>query len=212
MKVKCPICKYDVSMCQCMFGGSAHPDRSKRREVVLDHLYLLSQEQINHIIGLQKRWQTSYGDEEKNNILKELESTERGEGGFGSTGRQTMNEEKQIEEIASIIQSVAERHHSIWCKELAKIIYNAGYRKQSENTVELPCKVGDTMYVISRYYTNDYKVFECVVSDISIYIKNTFVRLLGKGNIIFAINAEEINRTVFHTKEEAEKAIKQNKE
>ena len=27
---KCPVCKYDISMCQCMFGGSAHPDRSKK--------------------------------------------------------------------------------------------------------------------------------------------------------------------------------------
>ena len=58
-------CKYDISMCQCMFGGSAHPDRSKRREVVIDHLYLLSPKQIEHIINLQRRWQTSYGDEEK---------------------------------------------------------------------------------------------------------------------------------------------------
>lgn len=62
---KCPVCKYDISMCQCMFGGSAHPDRSKRREVVIDHLYLLSPKQIEHIINLQQRWQTSYGDEEK---------------------------------------------------------------------------------------------------------------------------------------------------
>lgn len=69
---KCPICKYDISVCQCMFGGSAHPDRSKRREVVLDHLYLFSQTQIKHIISLQRHWQTSYGDEEKNKILEAL--------------------------------------------------------------------------------------------------------------------------------------------
>ena len=72
MGENCPICKYDISMCQCMFGGSAHPDRSKRRDVVLDHLYLFSQKQIEHIISLQRRWQTSYGDDERSRILEEL--------------------------------------------------------------------------------------------------------------------------------------------
>ena len=71
-ETKCPICKYKLGYCQCMFGGSAHPDRTKRREVVLDHLYLLTDEQIKHIIKLQKQWQTSYGDNERSRILEEL--------------------------------------------------------------------------------------------------------------------------------------------
>lgn len=75
-ETKCPICQYILGYCQCNFGGSAHPDRSKRREVVLDHLYLLTDEQIKHIIELQKRWQTSYGDSERSSILNEL----KGEG------------------------------------------------------------------------------------------------------------------------------------
>lgn len=69
---KCPICKYKISMCQCMFGGTAHPDHSKRKAVVKDHLYLLSRKQLKHLIKLEKRWQTSYGDKEKQLILKEL--------------------------------------------------------------------------------------------------------------------------------------------
>lgn len=72
MNNKCPICRYDICHCQCRFGGSAHPDRSKRRTVVLDHLYLFSEEQINHIVNLEKSWQVSYGDAELNEILKEL--------------------------------------------------------------------------------------------------------------------------------------------
>ena len=32
MEEKCPICGYKISQCQCTFGGSAHPDRSKRRD------------------------------------------------------------------------------------------------------------------------------------------------------------------------------------
>lgn len=68
----CPICSYTFDHCQCRFGGSAHPDRSKRRRVVLDHLYLLSPEQLAHVIKLQEYWQTDYGDEECADILKQL--------------------------------------------------------------------------------------------------------------------------------------------
>lgn len=70
--MKCPICNYDIKHCQCRFGGSAHPDRSKRRRVVLDHLYLFSAEQIEHILELEKHWQTSYGDEERSQIREDL--------------------------------------------------------------------------------------------------------------------------------------------
>lgn len=55
---KCPICDYKISSCQCLYGGSAHPDRSKRIHVVFDHLYLFSKKQITHLIELQKYWQS----------------------------------------------------------------------------------------------------------------------------------------------------------
>ena len=69
---KCPICNYRIDMCQCRYGGSCHPDRSKRREVVLDHLYLFSQEQIAHIANIQRQRQISYPDKEREVISKEL--------------------------------------------------------------------------------------------------------------------------------------------
>ena len=62
--MKCPICDYEIKDCQCVFGGTAHPDRSKRKIVVFDHLYLFENEQIEHLIDLQKAWQISYGDDE----------------------------------------------------------------------------------------------------------------------------------------------------
>jgi uncharacterized protein (DUF2225 family) len=71
-KQKCPICSYKFKQCQCLFGGSAHPDRSKRREVVLHHLYLFSQRQINHIVKLERYWQISYGDNERADILTDI--------------------------------------------------------------------------------------------------------------------------------------------
>ena len=73
MKEKCPICDYDIEHCQCRFGGSAHPDRSKRQSVVKDHLYLFSDKQVRHIIELERYWRTSYLDEEKEIIREELE-------------------------------------------------------------------------------------------------------------------------------------------
>ena len=70
--MKCPICDYDIEYCQCMFSGSAHPDRYKKREVVLDHLYLFEPEQVRHIIDLEKHWQISYGNPELKEIYEEM--------------------------------------------------------------------------------------------------------------------------------------------
>ena len=69
---KCPICNYKIDMCQCRYSGSCHPDRVKRREVVLDHLYMFSQEQIAHIANIQRQCPISYPDEDRENIRKEL--------------------------------------------------------------------------------------------------------------------------------------------
>ena len=78
-KFKCPICGYQIGMCQCRYGGSAHPDRNKNREVVLQHLYLLSKPQLNHVIYLERFWRISYGDDERKAILKKLESEGKNE-------------------------------------------------------------------------------------------------------------------------------------
>jgi len=72
-KKNCPICDYPFDMCQCRFSGNAHPDRSKRARVVADHIYLLSDGQIEHLKQVQKRWHIVYDDEEMNRILAELE-------------------------------------------------------------------------------------------------------------------------------------------
>ena len=72
---KCPICEYELHECQCIFGGSAHPDRSRRIRIVKDHLELLSQKQVGHLIQLEEWWQTSYVDQadvDEYNRLKEF--------------------------------------------------------------------------------------------------------------------------------------------
>lgn len=52
-KTLCPICEYPIDKCQCLYSGSAHPDRSRREKVVLDNLYLLNKRQIKHIQKVQ---------------------------------------------------------------------------------------------------------------------------------------------------------------
>lgn len=68
----CPICEYQFKECQCMYGGSAHPNRYNRERVVLDHLYLLSKKQIAHIQKLQEYQCASYSDAERTKEFNEL--------------------------------------------------------------------------------------------------------------------------------------------
>ena len=70
---KCPICGYPLNHCQCLYDGNAHTDRNKEREVVLDHLYLLSEAQLRHIIKLEEYWHISYANMERTAILERLE-------------------------------------------------------------------------------------------------------------------------------------------
>lgn len=71
-KELCPVCKYELETCQCLYSGSAHPDRHKRYEVVINNLYLLTETQLRHIISLQQFRRVSYIDDEKDKILQEL--------------------------------------------------------------------------------------------------------------------------------------------
>lgn len=67
----CPICEYSIEHCQCMYGGTSHPNRDLRMEVVFQHLYLLSEEQLKHIIKLQERMNIS-AEGEYTRILNDL--------------------------------------------------------------------------------------------------------------------------------------------
>ena len=69
-----------------------------------------------------------------------------------------MSKEKQIEEMARIIcrdynggicatDGFVCNYNCEWT-QIAKHLYNAGYRKQSENAIEFPCKVGDKAWFV----------------------------------------------------------------
>ena len=61
---RCPICEYEMQECQCIYSGSAHPDRSRRTRIVKDHLEMLSPKQVGHLITLEAFWRTSYRDDD----------------------------------------------------------------------------------------------------------------------------------------------------
>lgn len=68
----CPICEYELQQCQCIYGGPAHPDRGRRRDIVLHHLDMLSVKQIGHIVALEAYWRISYGDPEDEKEYQEF--------------------------------------------------------------------------------------------------------------------------------------------
>lgn len=127
-----------------------------------------------------------------------------------------MSKEKQIEEMArdmcdSCREAVTAEECQLNCcdgvRQHAEALYARGYRKQSENVIELPCKIGETMYVVSRYYTGSWEIFKCKVDSITMYGTHTFISLISvKGNFTFGENVSSINKNVFFAEEEAKKA------
>ncbi len=129
-----------------------------------------------------------------------------------------MSKEKQIKEIAKDLCRLTELHCDCGngrpCFRVlkkAEALYDAGYRKQRENAIELPCKIGDRIYRLNRlctavteatvkaiYYTEDKKD----------YPKSHLVIQydLARGRV--RVNFSEFGKTVFLTREEAEARIK----
>lgn len=120
-----------------------------------------------------------------------------------------MNKEKHIEEIARIICGMKNccdecMWNKVYCHDRhhAEEIYNAGYRKHSKNTIDLPCNVGDKVY---RNFSGK-EVLESFVNQINIY-NDGEIRFWMYGHPIgFAYY--DIGKTIFFTKEEAEAKIK----
>ena len=113
-----------------------------------------------------------------------------------------MSKNKQIEEMTEILKRYTKKHNimaSVVILECyAEELYNAGYRKQSENMVEVFCKVGDTVY-----QTDGIRIYELEVFDVS----------LRKGKPYYETESIDfdntaIGKSIFLTKEEAEAKMK----
>ena len=79
-----------------------------------------------------------------------------------------------------------------------------------------PCKVGDTVYVVSRYYVGDWEVYKCKIDSITIYEKNAFISCVANdvrlGRINFGLNTGQIGETVFLSREQAEAKLQEGKQ
>lgn len=120
--------------------------------------------------------------------------------------------EKQIEERNELLNIFAPSSLSV--EEaciLTDNIINAGYRKQSENVIDLPCKVGTTLYFL---YNSPY----ADKPDLTPRIYKTadwYFEVDKKGIVINTSDIHSFNKkydyylgeTVFLTKQEAEQAI-----
>lgn len=69
-----------------------------------------------------------------------------------------------------------------------------------------PVSVGQTVYVVNRYYGGLWRIHECRVDNLTIFERHIFISLVD-GKYDFGIEKSEIGKTVFLTKEEAEKAL-----
>ena len=143
-----------------------------------------------------------------------------------STNMTRQVEEKAIEEMAKLCPFYEEgkclllEEDAVECDmncdmcRFAKTLYNADYRKQSENTIDLPCKVGDTVYVLTT--DSPTGIEETKISQVVVRVKRnckmSYTILApcvyddwGKAKWSFCDN--DFGKTVFFTREEAEKAL-----
>ena len=90
-----------------------------------------------------------------------------------------MNKDKQIKEIKSTLEfNPYVPMYQDKADILAQYMYNERYRKLSENVIELPCKVGDTVYMPWEYKGVSgvaiLKVTHVIIDDVHSYIRTDF--------------------------------------
>lgn len=74
------------------------------------------------------------------------------------------NEQKQIEEMAKVLKDYTKKNNimasHVILESYAEELYKAGFKRQSENTIEVPCKIGDTIYLPWEW--NGQKGIDCL--------------------------------------------------
>ena len=121
-----------------------------------------------------------------------------------------MNREAERQRLVELVDNFCK-------KELGTQFYKSVLEKLADHLLDNgivvpPVKVGQTVFVISRYYVGDWEIYQCEVDAITIYDKNTFISCIAKdvrfGKLNFGLNISEFGKTVFLTREEAEKMLK----
>lgn len=99
-----------------------------------------------------------------------------------------------------------------WCIHIRRAIFRlANYEKLEDQgrLIKLPCKAGDTVYII---YKN--QILECTVYGIHIDFKYSFFEFLHKGEFLKSKNLfllSDFGKTVFLTEQEALEAKERTK-
>lgn len=122
-------------------------------------------------------------------------------------------EEKAIEEMAKVIEITEQIARDAHCglpspRMYAKDLYRKGYRKQSENVIELPCKIGDEIWYIDKKYTVQKAEVTCID------IRSTSRHLIAmryvweiEDTIKLALRFDRLNVDYWLSKKEAEEAL-----
>ena len=89
--------------------------------------------------------------------------------------------------------------------------------KDRSKFIELPCKVGDTVYILHRYKDGNGFLQEVTVS--GIHLRDTigyrgiprqeYLVVRGACNLSSHVKLKDIGKTIFFTKEEAEQALRE---
>ena len=78
--------------------------------------------------------------------------------------------------------------------------------KDRSRFVELPCKLGDTLFVPTRNFVSEYKIVSFHVCGEGIWYRTNVIK--GILTRLISDNVENVGKTVFLTREEAEQALK----
>ena len=76
------------------------------------------------------------------------------------------------------------------------------------NSVTLPCKVGDTCYMISRYYGGNFEIYTCTVDHISIYGHLVFLSIYDQKDRGKSFGVEINNDSLFFDLYKAQEYLK----
>ena len=100
--------------------------------------------------------------------------------------------------------------HFVVCEEVpTKSADDCEFFKDRSRFVELPCKVGDTVYIIARISEKEEIIQDSVESfTISYFVDNTPI-ILFDGIETCDWDSSDFGKRVFLTKEQAERALKE---
>lgn len=106
------------------------------------------------------------------------------------------------ERLIELIEEVVTINGSVYSEDIADYLIANG-------VIVPPCRVGDTVYAVSNYYGGEWQIYECRVDNFTVYKTNTFMSIGNREGYIFGANICEIGKSIFFTRELAEKALKE---